>query len=60
MSLVSLIYVSILFYIFIPGNFIELPFKTGKKAAIFIHALLFSIILNSTYNLVNALNILGI
>lgn len=60
MSLISLTYVAMLFYIFIPGNFIELPFKTGKKASIFIHALLFSILLNSTYNLVNALNILGI
>lgn len=60
MSLVSLIYVATLFYIFIPGNFIELPFKVDKRASLFIHALLFSIILNATYNLVNAINILGI
>ena len=60
MSLVSLTYVAFLFYIFIPGNFIELPFKVDKRANIFIHAFLFSILLNATYNLVNALNILGI
>lgn len=60
MSLISLTYVAILFYVFIPGNVLELPFKAGKMASIFIHALLFSIILNSTYNLVNAFNILGI
>jgi hypothetical protein len=60
MSIVALIYVFSLFYIFIPGNVFELPFKVNKMVAIILHAIVFSIILTSTYDLVNAVNILGL
>ncbi len=60
MNIIALIYIFCLFYVFIPGNFIELPFKTNNMVTLMIHALLFSIILTTTYDLVNALNILGV
>jgi hypothetical protein len=60
MSIVALIYVFSLFYIFIPGNVFELPFKVNKMIEIVLHALIFSVILTSTYDLVNAVNILGL
>ena len=60
MDLLTLLYVFCLFYIFIPGNFIQLPFKYGKMPIIFIHAILFSLILTCTYDLVDTVNVLGL
>ena len=60
MSIVALIYVFSLFYIFIPNNVFKLPFNVNKTSMIVLHAIVFSIILTSTYDLVNAVNILGL
>ena len=58
MKLLTLLYVFCLFYVFIPGNIIKLPTKLGKMPIILIHALLFSIVLSCTYNLVEGMNTL--
>lgn len=52
MNVITLVYVFCLFYIFIPGNIIKLPFKLNKMAVILIHALVFSTILYFTFPLV--------
>ena len=60
MDLLTLLYIFCLFYIFVPGNFIQLPIKTGKMTTMIIHAILLSVILTSTYDLVEAINVLAI
>jgi hypothetical protein len=55
MDLLTLLYIFCLFYIFIPGNFIELPIKMGTKTAMIVHAILFSAILTLTYDLVDTI-----
>ena len=60
MSLLTLLYVFCLFYVFIPGNIIKLPMKLDKMTTTVVHALLFSIILTFSYDLVEAVNLLGI
>jgi hypothetical protein len=52
MNVITLIYVFSLFYIFIPGNIIKLPFKLNKMSVILIHALIFSTVLYFTFPLV--------
>lgn len=56
MDLLTLLYIFCLFYIFVPGNFIQLPIKMGTKTTMIVHAILFSLILTSTYDLVEAIN----
>ena len=60
MNLITLLYVFCLFYIFIPGNIIKLPLKMDKMTTTFVHALLFSVILTFSYDLVEGINFLGI
>jgi hypothetical protein len=55
MDLLTLLYIFCLFYIFIPGNFIELPMKMGTKTTMIVHAILFSVILTLTYDFVDAI-----
>ena len=44
MKLLTLLYVFALFFVFIPGNIIQLPIKTSKLNITLIHGLLFSTI----------------
>jgi hypothetical protein len=60
MDLLTLLYIFCLFYLFVPGNFIKLPMKMGTKTTMIVHAILFSAILTSTYDLVEAINVLAI
>ena len=52
MNIVSILYVFILFYVFTPGTVITLPLKSSKMVHCLIHALLFSIMLFLTYDIV--------
>ncbi len=52
MNVITLVYVFCLFYIFIPGNIITLPFKLNKMIIVLIHALIFSTILYFTFTIV--------
>jgi hypothetical protein len=52
MKLLTLLYVFALFFVFIPGNIIQLPIKTSKLNITLIHGLLFSTILYYTISLV--------
>ncbi len=60
MNLLTLLYIFCLFFVFIPGNVIKLPMKMNKMTTIIVHALLFSAILTSTYDIVEGVNVLGI
>ena len=53
MNIVLILYVFILFYVFTPGTIITLPFKSSKMVHSMIHALLFSIMLFLTYDMVS-------
>lgn len=48
MKFITLLYIFCLFYVFIPGNIINLPIKTTKLNIIMVHGLLFSTILYYT------------
>ena len=60
MNLLTLLYIFCLFFVFIPGNVIKLPIKMNKMTTIIVHALIFSAILTSTYDIVEGVNVLGI
>ena len=60
MDILTLLYVFCLFYIFIPRNIIKLPFKMDKMGTTVVHALLFSLILTFTYDLVESVNLFRI
>lgn len=49
MKLLTLVYVFCLFYVFIPGNIFTLPVKTSRMNMVLLHALLFSVMLYTTY-----------